>query len=366
MHYVDEGAGDETILCLHGEPTWSYLYRKMIPPLATAHRVVAPDMVGFGKSDKYTDTDDYSYHMHYNKLVGFIEALDLRRITLVCQDWGGLLGLVIAANHPDRFARLVALNTFLPTGEEKPSQGFMMWLRFSQKVGMRMQVGALDRAERHELRAARRDHRRLRRPLPRKQLQSRRGPSSRRSCRSPRAWPAQPRSRTRATNSPAGTSPPWSYSPMATPVPGRRGQVLPPFAAHSQRAARHHDRKRGTLPAGGKGRGDRRSSPGLHRADAAMSARNGRKSRHEPGHGLGSRHDSQPQRHATPRQQLDNPPHRQKRLASRLAAARHYHDRPDDSGRRRPRPARWPVSAPKPASPCARTSSTRWTLTRWT
>ena len=143
MHYLDEGAGDETILCLHGEPTWSYLYRKMIPPLAAGHRVVAPDMVGFGKSDKYRNTDDYSYHMHYDKLVGFIEALDLRRITLVCQDWGGLLGLVIAANHPDRFARLVVLNTFLPTGEEKPSQGFMMWLRFSQKVGMRMQVGRL-------------------------------------------------------------------------------------------------------------------------------------------------------------------------------------------------------------------------------
>ena len=143
MHYVDEGAGDDAILCLHGEPTWSYLYRKMIPPLAAEHRVVAPDMVGFGKSDKYRNTDDYSYHMHYDKLVGFIEALDLRRVTLVCQDWGGLLGLVIAANHPDRFARLVVLNTFLPTGEEKPSQGFMMWLRFSQKVGMRMQVGRL-------------------------------------------------------------------------------------------------------------------------------------------------------------------------------------------------------------------------------
>ena len=143
MHYLDEGAGDETILCLHGEPTWSYLYRKMIPPLAAGHRVVAPDMVGFGKSDKYRNTDDYSYHMHYDKLVGFIEALDLRGVTLVCQDWGGLLGLVIAANHPDRFSRLVVLNTFLPTGEEKPSQGFMMWLRFSQKVGTRMQVGRL-------------------------------------------------------------------------------------------------------------------------------------------------------------------------------------------------------------------------------
>lgn len=143
MHYVDEGGGDETILCLHGEPTWSYLYRRMIPPLARRHRIVAPDMVGFGKSDKYAAQADYSYQMHYDKLVGFIEALDLRNITLVCQDWGGLLGLAIAANHAERFARLVVLNTFLPTGEEKMSAAFMQWRAFSQKVGTRMQVGRL-------------------------------------------------------------------------------------------------------------------------------------------------------------------------------------------------------------------------------
>ena len=143
MHYVCEGAGEDTVLCLHGEPTWSYLYRGMIPPLARRHRVVAPDMVGFGKSDKYSAQEDYSYHMHYDKLVGLIEALDLRQITLVCQDWGGLLGLSIAANHGDRFARLVVLNTFLPTGEEKISQAFMQWRAFSQKVGTRMQVGRL-------------------------------------------------------------------------------------------------------------------------------------------------------------------------------------------------------------------------------
>ena len=143
MHYVDEGDGAETILCLHGEPTWSYLYRHMIPPLAKGHRALAPDMVGFGKSDKYAAQEDYSFHMHYDKLVGLIEALDLRNITLVCQDWGGLLGLTIAANHGDRFARLVLLNTFLPTGEEKISDAFMHWRAFSQKVGARMQVGRL-------------------------------------------------------------------------------------------------------------------------------------------------------------------------------------------------------------------------------
>ncbi len=143
MHYVDEGAGAELTLCLHGEPTWSYLYRRMIPPLAERGRVVAPDMVGFGKSDKYALPEDYSFHMHYDKLVGLIEALDLRNITLVCQDWGGLLGLCIAANYQERFARLVLLNTFLPTGEEEISEAFMAWRAFSQKVGTRMQVGRL-------------------------------------------------------------------------------------------------------------------------------------------------------------------------------------------------------------------------------
>ena len=143
MHYVDEGRGDDTVLCLHGEPTWSYLYRHMIPPLASRHRVLAPDMVGFGKSDKYADEDDYTFDMHYGKLLALVEALDLRKITLICQDWGGPLGLVMAAEKPERFARLVILNTFLPTGEEKLSGAFMAWRAFSQKVGREMQVGRL-------------------------------------------------------------------------------------------------------------------------------------------------------------------------------------------------------------------------------
>ncbi len=143
LHYVDEGAGAEVVLCLHGEPTWSYLYRKLIPPLAERYRVVAPDMVGFGKSDKYAAEADYSFQMHYSKLLALIEALELRRITLICQDWGGLLGLALAADHSDRFARLVVLNTFLPTGEEKVSEAFLQWRAFSQKIGRRMQVGRL-------------------------------------------------------------------------------------------------------------------------------------------------------------------------------------------------------------------------------
>lgn len=143
MHYVDEGQDEEVILCLHGEPTWCYLYRKIIPPLSRRYRVLAPDMIGFGRSDKYAGAEAYSFHMHYDKLLSFIMQLDLRNITLVCQDWGGLLGLAIAANHADRFARLVILNTFLPTGEEELSPAFMQWRAFSQKVGQRMQVGRL-------------------------------------------------------------------------------------------------------------------------------------------------------------------------------------------------------------------------------
>lgn len=143
LHYVDAGSGDEVILCLHGEPTWSYLYRHIIPVLSEHYRVVVPDMVGFGKSDKYAELDAYNFQMHFDKLVGFIESLDLTNITLICQDWGGLLGLTIAANHGDRFARLVVLNTFLPTGEETPSDAFLQWRGFAEKVGRKIHIGRL-------------------------------------------------------------------------------------------------------------------------------------------------------------------------------------------------------------------------------
>jgi len=130
MHYVDEGQG-EVVLCLHGEPSWSYLYRKLIPPLASGYRVVAPDFIGFGRSDKYTEPEAYSFQMHRDALVRFLDALSLERITLVCQDWGGLLGLPVAAELPDRFARLVIMNTGLPTGEEPMSRGFLAWQAFA-------------------------------------------------------------------------------------------------------------------------------------------------------------------------------------------------------------------------------------------
>ena len=120
MAYVDvDGDGPETFLCLHGEPTWGFLYRKFVPRLSDRGRVVIPDAVGFGRSDKYTDPEEYSFQLHYEAFERFIEALDLTEITLVCQDWGGILGLTLAANHPERFARLVPMNTGIPTGDQE-------------------------------------------------------------------------------------------------------------------------------------------------------------------------------------------------------------------------------------------------------
>jgi haloalkane dehalogenase len=136
MHYVDEGPRDSApVLLLHGEPTWSYLYRKMIPGIASAdHRVIVPDLIGFGRSDKPADRADYSYQFHVATVTALIEKLDLRNITLFGQDWGGLIGLRVAAEQPCRFARIVAANTFLPTGDRKPSDAFFAWREYSQTV----------------------------------------------------------------------------------------------------------------------------------------------------------------------------------------------------------------------------------------
>jgi haloalkane dehalogenase len=137
VHHVDEGAPDApVVLLLHGEPSWSYLYRHMIPVLVDAGlRAVAPDLVGFGRSDKPASRADYTYARHVEWLSAHvIDALDLRDITLVCQDWGGLLGLRLLTAHPDRFAGVVAANTFLPTGDGTPSDAFLSWQRFSQET----------------------------------------------------------------------------------------------------------------------------------------------------------------------------------------------------------------------------------------
>lgn len=136
IHYVDEGpAGAAPVLLMHGEPSWSYLYRKMIPVfVAAGYRVLAPDLVGFGRSDKPAQRADYTYQRHVDWMAGWLTALDLRAITLFAQDWGGLIGLRLAAEHERRFARIAVSNTGLPTGDRPPTPAFLAWQRYSQET----------------------------------------------------------------------------------------------------------------------------------------------------------------------------------------------------------------------------------------
>ena len=133
-HYLDEGEGEHTYLCLHGNPTWSYLYRRMIPPFAqSGGRVVAPDLIGFGRSDKPEDEATYSFALHRDFLLHVIEKLDLNKITLVVQDWGGVLGLTLPMEIPERVERLLLMNTALATGDVPLSDGFIAWRAYSAK-----------------------------------------------------------------------------------------------------------------------------------------------------------------------------------------------------------------------------------------
>lgn len=142
LHYVDEcpkGTASKdapVIVMLHGEPTWSYLYRKMIPLfVAAGYRAIAPDLVGFGRSDKPTARDAYSYERHVEWMRTLLfDRLDLQDVTLVCQDWGGLIGLRLVAENVERFARVVAGNTFLPAGEDMPGEMFTLWKEMSQEM----------------------------------------------------------------------------------------------------------------------------------------------------------------------------------------------------------------------------------------
>jgi haloalkane dehalogenase len=136
VHYLDEGPRDaEPILLLHGEPTWSFLYRKMIPILVQAgHRVIAPDLVGFGRSDKPSKRSDYTYQRHVDWMTSLVLQLKLTNIILVCQDWGGLIGLRLAAEDTQRYKGIVAANTMLPTGDHEPGEAFKQWQKFSQDV----------------------------------------------------------------------------------------------------------------------------------------------------------------------------------------------------------------------------------------
>lgn len=148
VHYVDEpgaAGGPETghtFLCLHGEPSWSFLYRKMIPVFAAAGgRVVAPDLIGFGKSDKPADPATYTYGFHRGMIMAFIEALDLTNVTLVCQDWGGILGLGIVPDMAERFIRMIVMNTGIPVGEPL-GEGFANWKAFNRSQED-LDIGAL-------------------------------------------------------------------------------------------------------------------------------------------------------------------------------------------------------------------------------
>ena len=137
VHYLDEGPADAApVLLLHGEPSWSFLYRKMIPVLVAAgHRCVAPDLVGFGRSDKPAAQDDYTYQRHVDWMRAVVfGALDLRDITFFGQDWGGLVGLRLVAAEPDRYARVVVGNTGMPTGDRPPNDAFLAWQKFSRET----------------------------------------------------------------------------------------------------------------------------------------------------------------------------------------------------------------------------------------
>lgn len=143
LHHLDEGRHDGPVfLCLHGQPSWSYLYRKMLPVFAEAGRVIAPDLFGFGRSDKPVDDAGYTFDFHRGALLALVEALDLRDVTLVCQDWGGLLGLTLPMEAPDRYRRLIVMNTGFATGDRPLGAGFEAWKAFNRSQPD-MDVGAL-------------------------------------------------------------------------------------------------------------------------------------------------------------------------------------------------------------------------------
>lgn len=150
LHYLDVGSKENpVVLLLHGEPSWSYLYRKIIPILSKNNfRVIAPDLIGFGKSDKLTDKRDYSYQKHIDWLTTFIQSLDLKKITLFCQDWGGLTGLRLITEMNDRFSMVIASNTTLPTGDTPMPESFLKWREYTLhsptfNIGKIMDMGTL-------------------------------------------------------------------------------------------------------------------------------------------------------------------------------------------------------------------------------
>jgi haloalkane dehalogenase len=145
MHYLDEGPRDaaRVFLCLHGQPTWSYLYRRMLPVFyGSGARVIAPDLFGFGRSDKPVDDAWYTFTRHRHSLQALVRSLDLRNVTLVCQDWGGILGLTLPMDDPQRFTRLLVMNTALATGKQSLGEGFVAW-RAWVNANPDLRIGAL-------------------------------------------------------------------------------------------------------------------------------------------------------------------------------------------------------------------------------
>lgn len=134
VHYLDEGPSNaQPVLLMHGEPSWCFLYRKMIPIISDAgYRAIVPDLIGFGRSDKPSRQEDYTYQRHVDWMQAAIGQLNLKEITLVCQDWGGLIGLRLAADQPERFARIVVANTGLPTGDHPMPEAFLAWREYSR------------------------------------------------------------------------------------------------------------------------------------------------------------------------------------------------------------------------------------------
>jgi len=160
IHYVDEGSNDEeVVLLMHGEPSWSFLYRHMIPLLIEAgFRVVAPDLVGFGRSDKPTEQSDHTYAKHVEWMTKWMVSLDLQNITLFCQDWGSLIGLRLAIENQDRFKRIVLSNGGIPSGEEELADAFLRWREFSRTtpalpIKMILQMGTTTKLSRDILKA---------------------------------------------------------------------------------------------------------------------------------------------------------------------------------------------------------------------
>lgn len=160
IHYLDEGPkSQECVLLMHGEPTWCFLYRHMIPVLTKAgYRTLAPDLVGFGRSDKPTEQNDHTYRKHVEWITKWVKSLDLQKITIFCQDWGSLIGLRVAIENQERFSRIVLSNGGLPTGEQRMSDAFLNWREFSREadkfhVGRIVQGGTTTKLSRDVIKA---------------------------------------------------------------------------------------------------------------------------------------------------------------------------------------------------------------------